>query len=184
MRRKRFLQAVVVLAAALWVPAGLSAQEHGEHGEHAAGAGQGQDGVVVYLVRHAEKVDDSRDPALSEAGKARAGRLAAMLRDAGITHVWSTDYQRTRHTAEPVARAASLTVELYDPRDPAGLATKLKATPGRHLVVGHSNTTPGLVEALGGDPRGTIADDEYDRLYLVVVQMHHVTSTLIRYGGN
>ncbi len=138
--------------------------------------------VVVYLVRHAEKVDDSRDPLLSPAGTARAQLLAGMLKDAGITHVWSTDYQRTRLTAGPTASALGLKVEIYNPAQPAELVARLKATPGRHLVVGHSNTTPGLVKALGGDPQGEIVDTEYDRLYIVTIG-GAVTSVLLRYGG-
>lgn len=137
--------------------------------------------TVVYLVRHAEKVDDSRDPLLSPAGTARAQLLAGMLKDAGITHVWSTDYQRTRLTAAPTAAALGLKVEIYNPAQPAEFVARLKATPGRHLVVGHSNTTPGLVKALGGDPQGEIVDTEYDRLYLVTIG-GTVTSVLLRYG--
>ena len=138
--------------------------------------------LVVYLVRHAEKVDDSRDPGLSPAGSARAQLLAGMLKDAGITHVWSTDYQRTRLTAAPTAAALGLAVELYNPADPAGFVALLRSTPGRHLVVAHSNTTPGLVKALGGDPQGEMVDTEYDRLYLVTIG-GAVTSVLLRYGG-
>ena len=40
---------------------------------------------------------------------------------------------------------------------------------GNHLVVGHSNTPPMLVEALGGAPGGPIGEDEYDRLYVVTL---------------
>ncbi len=137
--------------------------------------------VVVYLVRHAEKVDDSRDPLLSPAGTVRAQLLAGMLTDAGITHVWSTDYQRTRLTAAPTAAALGLVVELYNPADPAGFVAQLRATSGRHLVVGHSNTTPGLVKALGGDQQGEMVDTEYDRLYIVTIS-GAVTSVLFHYG--
>ncbi len=139
--------------------------------------------VVVVLVRHAEKADDSRDPSLSAAGEARAAALGAMLRDAGLSRVWSTPFLRTRGTAAPVAARAGLPVESYDAGDLRAFATRLLATPGRHLVVGHSNTTPGLVKALGGDPQGTIADDDYDRLYVVSAGPAGVTSVLLRYPG-
>ncbi|MFC1791684.1 phosphoglycerate mutase family protein, partial [Gemmatimonadota bacterium] len=129
---------------------------------------QAQDQTLIFLVRHAEKVDDgSADPALTEAGRVRARLLAEMLKDVGLTHVHSSDYLRTRTTAGPAAEAAGLEVTLYDPRDLGGFATHLLGVPGRHLVVGHSNTNPELVAALGGDPHGTIDDLEYDRLYLV-----------------
>jgi broad specificity phosphatase PhoE len=137
---------------------------------------------VVYLVRHAEKLDDSKDPPLSEAGAARAAELARMLAEAGITHVWSTDLKRTRLTAGPVAQRSSVTVATYDPAKLDQLAIRLKTTPGRHLVVGHSNTTPDLVRALGGDPHGAIQDTEYDRLYVMVLVPENPTTVLLRFG--
>lgn len=141
-----------------------------------------QQAVVVYLVRHAEKIDDSRDPGLSAAGELRAGLLADVLRDAGITAIWSTDYQRTRGTAAPLARRLGLEVRSYDPGDLGRFARQLLATPGRHLVVGHSNTTPELARALGGNPHGAIAETEYDRLYSITVGRETVTTALMRYG--
>ena len=126
-----------------------------------------QEALEVWLVRHAEKVDDSRDPELSEAGHARAALLADLLRDEGIQRIHSTDYLRTRHTAAPLAEALGVEVELYDPRDLEGFAEELRGMGGVHLVVGHSNTTPGMVEALGGDPVSPIDEAEYDRLYRV-----------------
>ncbi len=138
--------------------------------------------VVVYLVRHAEKIDDSRDPALSNVGKERASLLARMLHDAGVTHLWSTDYLRTQHTAQPLATAAGLAVTSYDPRDLSAFAAKLRSIPGRHLVVGHSNTTPQLVAALGGVPGTPIDDGEYDRLYVVAIVDGTVSTVLLRFG--
>lgn len=164
MRRSIFL---AVMATTLALPTSLLAQS---------------DEVVVFLVRHAEKVDDSADPDLSAEGLERAAVLARMLADAGITHIHSTDYKRTRQTGEPLARALGLEIRSYDPRDLPGLAAHLAATPGRHLVLGHSNTTPGAVEALGGDPVSPIDEAEYDRLYVVVPHPDGARSTLVRFG--
>lgn len=139
--------------------------------------------TVIYLVRHAEKAaDDPQDPTLSDTGTARAQALAEMLKEAGLTHIHSTNFKRTLQTAHPLAEALDLTVTPYDPRDLPGFATQLKAMPGRHLVVGHSNTTPALVEALGGHPGAPIAEDEYSRLYqLTLLKAGPVVSTLLRY---
>ena len=60
----------------------------------------------MFLVRHAERADAGmaaakmagRDPDLSDAGKARANALAAMLKDARITAIFTTEYKRTRQT--------------------------------------------------------------------------------------
>jgi hypothetical protein len=66
-----------------------------------------------------------------------------------------------------VATAAGLTVREYDPADLRGFAARLLEEGGRHLVVGHSNTTPALVQLLGADPAGPIAEDDYGRFYLL-----------------
>ena len=143
------------------------------------------DPVVVYLVRHAERAEDgTNDPPISEVGEARAQELAALLKDAGIDHVHSTDLKRTRQTGAPLLERTALSVEVYDPRDLTAFAATLKATPGRHLVLGHSNTTPDLVAALGGSPEGAIEEAEYDRLYVVVIPARGPVSTvLLRYGA-
>ncbi len=140
--------------------------------------------LVVFLVRHGEKVDSSKDPELSAAGRARAAVLARSLRSAGIEYVHSSDFIRTRETATPTAAEIGLEVELYDPRNLPALVEKLRAVGGRHLVVGHSNTTPPLVGLLGGRPGEPIDEArEYDRLYVVTVAGHGVASSvLLRYG--
>lgn len=145
---------------------------------------QAQDGgTTVILIRHAEKVDDSRDPELSAAGKERAQLLSEMLADAGVTKIVSTDYIRTRDTVRPLADALDLAIDSYDPRDLPGTAAELKEWGGTTVVSGHSNTTPALVQALGGDPQGPIDESEYDRMYIVHIDGDGaVTTTLIRFG--
>ncbi|HXV61280.1 MAG TPA: phosphoglycerate mutase family protein [Vicinamibacteria bacterium] len=132
---------------------------------------------VVFLVRHAEKVDDSRDPDLTEEGRARARMLAALLQDAGIEAVYSTDFIRTRETARPVAEEMEAEIEIYDDLDE--LVARLEATPRTALIVGHSNTTPQVVALLGGEPGPPISDDEYDRLYLIVLSEGKASATTV-----
>ena len=61
--------------------------------------------TTVVVVRHAEKsTDDARDPSLSELGRERARALSALLKDAGVTEIYTTHYKRTRQTAEPFAQ--------------------------------------------------------------------------------
>jgi len=150
-------------------------------------AGQETAPTIIYLVRHAERATDHpSDPTLSAEGSARALELARLLADAPLTRIFSTDFRRTRLTAAPVAEAHGLEVELYEPRGEGlgAAAEMLRSTPGHHLVVGHSNTTPELVAALGGDPVSAIEEMEYDRIYLVVVDRDgRVSSTLLRFGA-
>ena len=137
---------------------------------------------VIVLVRHAEKVDDSRDPELSETGRARAEVLAALLKDMQIDTIYSSDYIRTRETARPLAQARGLSIKLYDPRDLEALAIKLRVAEGRILVVGHSNTTPDLIGLIDGEPGTDIEDDEYDRLYIVVTGTGGPVTSLLRFS--
>ncbi len=146
---------------------------------------------TAYLVRHAEKVtgdaamliEDPRDPPLTEAGDARAAALAERLSDAGVTEIWSTDTTRTRDTAAPLAARLGLDVQLYDPFDLPGFAAQLKSNPSATvLVVGHSNTTPQLAEALGADPGAPIVEkSEYDRLY--VIDLETSAGEIQRFGA-
>ena len=140
---------------------------------------------AIFLVRHAEKTADKNDPGLTQEGKARALALANRLGGEGITHIHSSDFIRTRDTAEPLAEKMGLEIQIYDPRDHPAIAETLKKTPGRHMVVGHSNTTPQLTELLGGDGGTPIVEaTEYDRLYVVTTKAGEpVKSYLTRYGN-
>lgn len=143
-----------------------------------------KEALVVFLVRHAEKVDDSRESALSEKGQIRAEELVNVLRNAEIEHLHSSDFVRTITTAEPFSKEFGLEIELYDHKDLPALVEKLKNTGGRHLIVGHSSTTPAMVDLLGGKSGKEIDEPrEYDRLYIVTIGSENSVSTvLLRYG--
>jgi phosphohistidine phosphatase SixA len=130
---------------------------------------------TIFVVRHAERADGGAgtspmmgaDPDLSEKGKARAQALATVLKDAGITAIYTTQYKRTMQTAEPLAKALGIPSIVVDARDTAALLDKIKAG-GNALIVGHSNTVGQILQQLGVSERITIGDDEYDDLFVVV----------------
>ena len=133
--------------------------------------------TAVFVVRHAEKASDENEATipLSEAGQRRAQKLAAMLHGAGVTAIYSTDTVRTRTTAQPLASALHLETRIYDARDSQGkvsaaaLLSELRKDPKAVvLVVGHSNTVPVLLAALGIPGRIEIGDEDFDNLFLVV----------------
>ena len=145
-----------------------------------------QTATTVFLLRHAEKADSSEDTELSAKGKERAEALARLLKHAGIKQVHSSRYRCAMQTAEPVARLFGLKTRPYDPHDPRSLpelVTRVHTDEGPHVIVGHSNTTPNLVERLGGH-RGAPIDDrtEFDRLYILFIsEDSDVGTVIVRY---
>ena len=122
---------------------------------------------TVYLVRHAEKHTDSKDPALTICGQARAEALATSLAGIKLAAVYATPYQRTRQTAAAVAKQQQLDVITYDPSQPELLVKQLTVLDKPVLVVGHSNTVPALVAQLSGIPVAPLTEQDYDLLYQV-----------------
>ncbi|HEY3747139.1 MAG TPA: phosphoglycerate mutase family protein [Gemmatimonadaceae bacterium] len=135
-------------------------------------------GTTIVVVRHAEKsTDDPRDPSLSAVGQQRARDLSAVLKDAGVTDVYVTQYKRTRQTAEPLAQASGISI-VERPIDATNSATYaqdlaheiLTRSAGKSvLVVGHSNTVPDIVKALSGAAVPPITDAEYDHIFVVTI---------------
>jgi broad specificity phosphatase PhoE len=134
----------------------------------------------IYLTRHAEKAGAGTDPALTAEGRIRAQNIAATLKKAGITGIYSTGYARTQQTAQPLGAMLSLPVQTYDGAQLPAFAQQLKGSTGNVLVVGHSDTTPELIRQLGGDSVPAIAETEFDRLYqLAIGEDGAVTTTLL-----
>ncbi|NQZ11317.1 MAG: pre-peptidase C-terminal domain-containing protein [Algicola sp.] len=136
------------------------------------------DANIIYLTRHAEKQTAGSDPALTEAGQLRAQNIADLLKRANISSIYSTDYNRTKQTAQPLSAAISVPVTLYDPSQLPSLASQLNNLTGNTLVVGHSNTTPELVGFLGGEATA-ISESEFDRLYQVIIGDNGQVTTVL-----
>jgi broad specificity phosphatase PhoE len=139
-----------------------------------AGSAAAQPATVI-LVRHAEKASTpGADPALSAAGEARARALAEALADARVGSIITTQFVRTRATAAPLAAAASLTPETVAATGNAkahiaAVAEAVRKKPAGEvvLVVGHSNTIPAIIGALGGPEMAELCESEYDNLYVL-----------------
>ena len=125
---------------------------------------------IVFIVRHAEKeTSGGNDPELSESGRARAEVLARMLHDAGITAVYATEFKRTQQTAAPLAKTLAIKPTIVPANDIAALTSKLREARQNALVVGHTNTIPELIKALGIDVSINIPETDYDNLFVVVL---------------
>jgi broad specificity phosphatase PhoE len=128
----------------------------------------GQDAGKIFAVRHAEKQSDEADTPLSSKGQARAECLAKTLKDAHISTVFTTQYTRTKQTAAPTAQASGAKTTAIDAKsnDEMVKAAKVASQSGNVLIVGHSNTIPAILTALGA-PAVTIADTTYDLLFIL-----------------
>ena len=85
---------------------------------------------------------------------------------ADVRAVFTTRFRRTQETAKPLADRLRLSPIVAS--DPAQLLAELR-TRGNEtvLVVGHSDTVPGVIQAFGG-PAVTIGDDAFDDLFVLV----------------
>jgi len=125
---------------------------------------------IVFIVRHAEKATSGgNDPDLSEAGRARAEVLAKMLQDAGITAIYATEFKRTQQTAAPLAKALAIESTTLPANDITTLTSKLRDSKENALVVGHTNTIPNLIKALGIVAPISIPETDYDNLFILVL---------------
>jgi len=176
-RRRRRIQAIVLYTA---IAIGL------------AWFFESQATTTMIFVRHAEKAGlFEDDPGLSAAGQRRAAELARQLVDAdvvaGVDAIYSTPYRRTKETAQPVADALDLPINIYDSSDDNEevVDKMVKDHKGKIiLVVGHSNTVPELIAALGASKNvPPIAENEYDNIYVIAIPWFGKTKTIrLRFG--
>ena len=142
--------------------------------------------TTVILVRHAEKAASTtmtNDVPLSDAGRARAAELARVLAGTHIDAIYTTQFARTKQTAEPLAKAHGVNPIVADPAQMADIV-RTKHAGQTVVIVGHSNTTPDVIRALGIASPPAIADSEFDDLFIVTLAPG-VTPKLIalRYGA-
>jgi len=142
--------------------------------------------ITVFLVRHAEKETNVADPPLTEAGRERAELLAGLLADAGITAIFTSQYNRTQETAAPLAKRLDLSVTVVPAKDLDALLSKVRALPPgvRALIVGHSDTVPALAHRLTGAKIADLTDADYDHLYVATVGKDGQGEVVVlHYGG-
>jgi broad specificity phosphatase PhoE len=144
---------------------------------------------VVILVRHAEKsAEPGNDPSLSEPGKQRAAALAEALRNTRVSAIYTTHLKRTRETAEPIAKASGVSVQ---PIQAGGGKSHVEAVAaavrgqadGVVLVVGHSNTVPAVIAALGGPKLPDLCESTYGNLYTLIPGKDGKSLVASRYGA-
>ncbi|MER3430558.1 MAG: histidine phosphatase family protein [Blastocatellia bacterium] len=122
------------------------------------------------LVRHAEKSDEPEsDPDLTDVGRERARRLSQIIGKFRPGAIYSTAFRRTRETAMPLAERRRLNIQTYDAKTPQDLVTAItKSEVKRFLIVGHSNTVPGLANLLiGKEIFKQLDEGEYGTIWVI-----------------
>ncbi|HMV32466.1 MAG TPA: phosphoglycerate mutase family protein [Gemmatimonadales bacterium] len=154
-----------------------------------AGSPVAAQATTVILVRHAEKADTTADPALSEAGVSRARALAHGLARFPLAAIYVSEYRRTALTAQPVAAVLHLSpIAVPVGQDPHAQAQAIRTAVGllprgsAALVVGHSNTLPGIIQALGGPPIDNLCDAEYATMFVLELPGGGLPPRLLRTG--
>ena len=128
--------------------------------------------TVIYLVRHAEKEKTKGDVHLTKEGRARANNLKSILKDEQLDFVYSTRFNRTQETAEPSATQHQLNIQEYDhgKLEAFGQSILDNHRGKKVLVVGHSNTTPKLLNFfMGKEVKEMINESDYENLYVISV---------------
>jgi phosphohistidine phosphatase SixA len=126
---------------------------------------------TVVLIRHAEPQTSGTDPGLTAAGRKRAELLGFMFQEAGVTAVFTSELRRTQETAQPLVARISVAPTVLPGLDTAAHRNRILAIPsGVALVIGHTNTVPPLIVALGVGNRVQNAANEFDRMFLVALR--------------
>ncbi len=141
---------------------------------------------TVFVVRHADRGPEEPDAHLTPRGRRQADQLAALLADAGIKHLYTTEFTRTQQTAAPTARQAGATPVVVAQADLDTLVAKIRSTlrdGEATLVVGHRSTVPKIVQALAGRAIPPLAGAEFTRVVAVTLFPDGRSSVVtLRYG--
>lgn len=148
---------------------------------------QRQPPTTILLVRHAERQDappapgecpppglgiqNSTGTSITDAGRERAAQLAHVAAEAGVSAIYVTEVCRTQTTVKPLADRTGAPVVQLNAADVQGVVNHIRANQrGRTvLVASHSNRAPEIIAALGASPVPTIADTDYDNLWVITL---------------
>lgn len=140
-----------------------------------------QSTTTYYFIRHAEKVDNSQNPDLSEIGLERANLWNKIFSEVSFDEIYSTDYKRTIQTATPTTADNKIQIKLYNPKTIAIDSFKKETLGKKVLIVGHSNTTPNFVnQIINQKIYADIEDTTFGNLYIVTINDGTITHQLLK----
>jgi phosphohistidine phosphatase SixA len=136
----------------------------------------------LYIVRHAEKLDNTPYSVLSPAGHERARALKDSLLHRKIDIIFATTFQRTQETAQPLADALDKPLLIYRNNAVDSIVGVLNGLKKKNiLLVGHSGNLPSIIKGLIGTDVSPIGESEYDNLYIIETKKGKRTFTARKY---
>jgi len=143
-----------------------------------------QEVTTYYFIRHAEKLridKTDKNPNLNFNGYKRAEAWRNVFSNIPFDAIYSTDYNRTKLTAKPIANSKNLPILLYNPKTMYSEAFQNNTKGKTVLVVGHSNTTNVFVnKILGIEKYDEINDNNNSNLYIVTISNGKSSSILLK----
>ena len=122
----------------------------------------------LYIVRHAEKLDNTPYSVLSAQGHQRAAVLRDSLLSKKVDLIFATQFQRAQETAQPLATALNKPLLIYRNNAIDSIVSVLKRNKSKNiLVVAHSGNIPSIIEGLTGEKVKAIDENEYDNFYII-----------------
>ncbi len=130
-----------------------------------------QEPKTIYIVRHAEKILVGDDPQLNVAGTVRSKKLAQILEEKDIQHIYSTNTIRTKATVQPLADKLGILIETYDVKNHDNLEKDLRTRKGDAVVVGHGNSIHHVVNYFvgSGEKYPELEDIAYNYIFVVTL---------------
>lgn len=124
-------------------------------------------GPNIYVMRHLHTLKGTSDPSLTPEGQATAEALADWLAPDPPRAIFVSDTKRAKETVAPTAMRFGVIPTVYNPADTPALLSSVLAEKGTVLVVGHSNTVPRIIAALGGQPPAALVHEDFGDVWRI-----------------
>lgn len=133
----------------------------------------------IYFLRHAEKAyDGSDDPHLSKEGFAHAEYWRKFFKHINFDRIYTTKFHRNVETAEIVANGANDKIKIYSALT-FDIVQHLPKFKGEIvLIVGHSNTIPGMVNrVVGRNQYEPMSLDDYASFFQITIDSNSLVTS-------
>lgn len=142
--------------------------------------------ITVILVRHAEQtLKMGRVQDLTPEGHERAQKLIGLFEQSGITAIYTSTFDWTRLTAQPLAEKLGLEIEAIPATEYLSLTRRILSNPGGVVfIVAHSNTYNQIIARLGGGSFPDLGDLEYNKIFIVTIYSPGRASVFMMTYGN